>query len=219
MAKTQKTVISDRESIMLSDQESESNSIRRGRPSIPAELILAAADQLFSVADSPGTVTMEAIARAACVGKGTLFRAFGSRNGLLDALWEAKLGTLRKAVEVETPPLGFGGPPRVRAVAFLDALLTFKLENRHLIRARETPSLGLRQSEQYKWMHGLLRDLLKDATRGGASEEVDYKAHVLLGALHIDLIEDLLATGQTSEEIRRSQAALTRAVIDDARLA
>lgn len=162
---------------------------------------------------------MEAIARAACVGKGTLFRAFGSRSGLLDALWETKLGTLRKAVEVEMPPLGFGSPPRVRAVAFLDALLTFKLENRHLIRARETPSLGLRQSEQYKWMHGLLRDLLKDATRGEASEGVDYKAHVLLGALHIDLIEDLLATGQTSEEIRRSQAALTRAVIDDARLA
>jgi len=62
-------------------------------------------------------------------------------------------------------------------------------------------------------MHGLLRDLIRDATKGDASEGADYTAHVLLGALHIDLIEDLLATGQTSETIRRSQAALTRAVI------
>ena len=41
---------------------------------------------------------MDAIAAAAGVGKATLFRAFGSRDGLLDALWAMKLSCLRKAV-------------------------------------------------------------------------------------------------------------------------
>jgi AcrR family transcriptional regulator len=216
--KTRNPRISDRQPEIISDRESEINGARRGRPSVPAAVVLAAADGLFAVADSPGTVTMEAIAIAAGVGKGTLFRAFGSREGLLDALWVAKLAALRKAVEEDGPPLGLGGTPRERAVAFLDAVLTFKLENRHLIRAREKASAGLRQSKQYRWMHGLLRDLIADAASGAAADGADYSAHVLLGALHIDLIEDLLATGQSSSEIRSAQAALVRAVIDDARL-
>jgi AcrR family transcriptional regulator len=216
---TQNSGISDRESEILSDRKSEIKRVRRGRPSVPAALVLAAANGLFAAADSPRTVTMDAIAAAAGVGKGTLFRAFGSREGLLDALWAAKLAALRGALEGGAPPLGPGGAPRERAVAFLDALLTFKLENRHLIRAREIASAGLRQSEHYRWMHGLLGNLIKEAASGAAADEAGYSAHVLLGALHIDLIEEMLATGRSSSEIRSAQAALARAVIDDARLA
>jgi len=36
---------------------------------------------------------------AAGVGKGTLFRAFGRRGGLLDALWATKIAVLRNEVE------------------------------------------------------------------------------------------------------------------------
>ncbi|OBR54765.1 TetR family transcriptional regulator [Paraburkholderia tropica] len=155
---------------------------------------------------------MDAIASAAGVGKGTLFRAFGSREGLLDALWETKLAELRKAVE-EQAAHALNGTPCERAVAFLDAVLAFKLENRHIIRAREKASTGLRQSAQYRWTHRLLRDLIKDAANGAPAETADYSAHVLLGALHIELIEDLLATGQSSSAIRSAQAALVRAVL------
>jgi AcrR family transcriptional regulator len=159
---------------------------------------------------------MDTIAAAAGIGKGTLFRAFGSRDGLLDALWAAKLSALREAVEKGEPPLGPGAPSAERAVAFLDALLTFKLENRHLIRAREIAP-RLLQSEHYKWMHGLLENLIEDAARGVTADETVYAAHALLAALHIDLIEELLANGVSLQAIRCSQATHARAVIDDAR--
>jgi AcrR family transcriptional regulator len=200
----------------ISDHESETENVRRGRPPVPPSRVLAAADALFADTDSPGTVTMDAIAAAAGVGKGTLFRAFGSRDGLLDALWIAKLAALREAVEGGEPPLGPGAPSRERTVAFLNALLTFKLENRHLIRAREVAP-RLLQSDHYRWMHGLLQTLVEDAAPGGASDEAGYAAHVLLAALHIDLIEELLAKGLSPQAIGRAQAAHVRAVIDDAR--
>jgi AcrR family transcriptional regulator len=199
----------------ISDYESETENARRGRPPIDPALVLAAADVLFADADAPHAVTMDAVAAAAGVGKGTLFRAFGSRDGLLDALWVAKLAALRGAVARGEPPLGPGAPSRDRAVAFLDALLTFKLENRHLIRAREIAP-RLLQSENYKWMHGLLRNLIEYAAPGATPDEAGYAAHVLLAALHIDLVEELLANGLSLAAIRRSQASHVRAVIDDA---
>jgi AcrR family transcriptional regulator len=172
--------------------------------------VLAAADALFADADSPHTVSMDAIAAAAGVGKGTLFRAFGNREGLLDALWLAKLAALRAAVEQGEPPLGPGAPAAERIVAFLDAVLSFKLDNRHLIRAREA-SAGLRQSEHYRWMYGLLRRLVDEAAP--QTEDAGYAAHALLSALHIDLVEELLASGRSPQDIRGAQAAFTRAVI------
>lgn len=214
ITKNQKPRITVRESEIISDCKSDINRARRGRPSVPAALMLAAVDEVFSAADAPRTVTMDAIAAAAGVGKGTLFRAFGNRDNLLEALWGAKLAVLRDAVEEGPPPLGPKGAPRERAVAFLDALVMFKLENRHLIRARESASAGLRQSEHYRWMHGLLLTLIRQAGRRPPMGQAEYSAHVLLGALHIDLIEDLLATGRSIAEIRSAQAVLARAVID-----
>src|SRR6202044_493955 len=114
-------------------------------------------------------------------------RAFGSRDGLLDALWVAKLAALRAAVARDEPPLGPGAPSRERAGGFLGARLTFKLENRHLIRAREVGP-RLLQSENYKWMHGLLHNLIEDVALGATADETGYAAHALLAALHIDLI-------------------------------
>ncbi|MDT8873388.1 TetR family transcriptional regulator [Komagataeibacter rhaeticus] len=80
---------------------------------------------------------MDAIALAASVGKGTLFRAFGNRDGLLDALWAAKIATLKASVESSAPPFDASTAPPDRLVAFLDAILMFKIANRHLIRAQE----------------------------------------------------------------------------------
>ncbi len=160
---------------------------------------------------------MDVIAAATGVGKGTLFRAFGSRDGLLDALWAAKkLAPLHEAEEMDEPPFGPETPSGEQAVAFLDALLTFKLENRHLLRAREVAP-QLLQSEYYKWMHGLLRTLIVDATHAVPTDEAGYTAHVLLAALHIDLIDALLADGLSHQAIRRVQAAHARAIVDHAR--
>ncbi|PRY36703.1 TetR/AcrR family transcriptional regulator [Umezawaea tangerina] len=177
--------------------------------------ILAAADGLFGAADTAGPITMDDIATAAGIGKGTLFRAFDSRDGLLDALSDAKFAPVREALEGGRPPLGSEAPARERVVAFLDAVLTFKLDNRHLIRAREVSSTGALRTERYRWMQDALRALIADAMPGATAGDAGYAAHVLLAAIHIDLVEELLAGGRTPERIRRSQAALARAVLAD----
>lgn len=205
--------MSPRHSGRFSDHESENGTLR-GRPPVPSALVLAAADALFAD-DNPGAVTMDAIAAAAGVGKGTLFRAFGSRDGLLDALANARFTPVREAVTGHEAPLGSGAPSRERVIAFLDAVLTFKLENRHLIRAREVASTGALRTERYRWMQELLRTLIADAAPGAAAGDAGYAAHVLLAAAHIDLVEELVASGHPPEEIRRSQTALARAVMDD----
>ncbi|WAL67753.1 helix-turn-helix domain containing protein [Amycolatopsis cynarae] len=175
--------------------------------------VLTAAEALFADTDTPGSVTMDAIATAAGIGKGTLFRAFGSRDGLLDALSDAKFTPVRQAAEGRQPPLGSDAPTRERIIAFLDAVLTFKLNNRHLIRAREVTSTGALRTERYLWMQDTLRTLIADAMPAATGGDAGYTAHALLAAIHIDLVEELLASGRTPEQIRHSQAAFARAVI------
>ncbi|GGH07697.1 TetR/AcrR family transcriptional regulator [Silvibacterium dinghuense] len=178
--------------------------------------MLDAAAALFADADSPQAVTMDAIAAKAGTGKGTLFRAFGNREGLLRELWARKLAALRSGVEKGDPPLGPGALPQERAVAFLDALLLFKLKNRHLIRALEFGP-GLLQSEHYRWMHGLLQHFIERAARAITEDDAGYAAHVLLAAIHIDLVEDMMAGGLSPASIRQAQAAHVRALISNAR--
>ncbi|MBC3840658.1 TetR/AcrR family transcriptional regulator [Streptacidiphilus sp. 4-A2] len=198
----------------VSDHQSDKKQPRRGRPPFPRSLVLAAADALFADTDAPHTVSMDDIAAAAGVGKGTLFRAFGSRDNLLDALFAERMASLREAIQDGAPPLGPGTQPRERVLAILDALLTFKLDNRHLARAREVASSGMLRAEYYRLSHATLRDLIEQAGSGAPDLDADYAAHVLLGALRPDLIDELLASGQSPQSIRSTQAALVRRILN-----
>lgn len=194
------------------DRGSERGKPPRGRPASDRAQLLAAADRLFANTEAPLTVTMETIATAAGVGKATLFRAFGSREGLLNALWTVKLETLRAQLEKHRCSATSTATSEQDVIAFLDALLSFKLDNRRLIRARElTP--GLLQSDNYRWTHDLLRHLLNKAARTVDAESAGYTAHVLLNGLHIDLIEEFLAGGLSVGTIRQLQAGTARAIL------
>lgn len=70
-----------------------------------------------------GCVTMEAVAAAAQVGKGTVFRRFGDRTGLLMALLDHSEKKLQAAFLSGPPPLGPGAPPVERLRAFGVAVL------------------------------------------------------------------------------------------------
>lgn len=193
------------------DRESETVLPRRGRPPVPPEHVLAAADRVFASVESPTTVTMDDIAAAAGVGKGTLFRAFGSRDGLLDALFEAHLSPLRKDVERPDSPVGSLIAPNERLIALLDELLTFKLKNPHLTTAREQARPGLHETPHYAWVHDLLAAVVMEAGADAAAS--DYAAHVLLAALRVDLIHHLLATGHTPDDLRLELTSLARALL------
>jgi phosphoribosylanthranilate isomerase len=104
---------------------------------------------------------------------------------------------------------------RERTVAFLDALLLFKLKNIHLIRALELGP-GVLKSEHYKWMHSVLQHMIENAAPEAESGAAVFDVHVLHAGLHIDLVEEMIAGGLSLEAIRQAQAAHARAVIDSA---
>ena len=75
--------------------------------------VLDAAAALFREHGVEG-VSMEAVAAAAGVGKGTLFRRFGDKAGLATALLDTQERTLQEAILFGPAPLGPAVRPRRR---------------------------------------------------------------------------------------------------------
>jgi AcrR family transcriptional regulator len=92
------------------------------------ERIMYAAARLFEEADGCD-VSMDAIAAAAGVGKGTIFRRFGDRAGLMRALLDETESAFQESAIRGDPPLGPGAPPAERLAAF--ARGRFELLERH----------------------------------------------------------------------------------------
>ncbi|RKS08828.1 TetR family transcriptional regulator [Nocardiopsis sp. Huas11] len=165
--------------------------------------VLAAADTLFTDRASTEDVTMADVAAAAGVGKGTLFRAFGDRTGLIRALFQARQEPVRQAVEEGPPPLGPAAEPLQRIPALLDALLCFKLDNRHLALALEDSAVPY-QAEHYERWHALLQGLL-DQVPG--LDDSGFTAHALLAAVRADLVEYLAGHERLPREQMRARLA------------
>ncbi|MEW1679528.1 TetR family transcriptional regulator [Streptomyces noursei] len=179
------------------------------------EAVLAAADTLFTRRESPEDVTMADVAAAAGVGKGTLFRAFGDRAGLLRALYEARLEPIRHAIETGPPPLGPATPPHDRVPALLDAILCFKLDYRRLALAlEEGGGSSPFRAEHYERWHSLLRAVLEQIP--GLADS-GFTAHVLLAATRADLVEHLAGEERIPRERMRPQLAnfVTRVLASD----
>ena len=94
--------------------------------------ILAATERLLAT-HRPQDISMEQVAAAAGVGKGTVFHRFGNRNGLMYALMVQRAQALQEAVAAGPPPLGPGAPDRDRLLAFLDAIVGVVSRNKSLM--------------------------------------------------------------------------------------
>jgi len=79
--------------------------------------ILEAAGQLVAE-QGIECMSMDAVARAAEVGTGTLYRRFGDRAGLAFALLDEQTRDFQNALISGPPPLGPGAPARERLKAF-----------------------------------------------------------------------------------------------------
>lgn len=169
------------------------------------EAVLAAADTLFARGGSPEAVTMADIAAEAGVGKATLFRGFGDRTGLIHALYEMRLAPIRLAVEEGPPPLGPTTPPLERVPALLDAVLCFKIDNRHLALALEgTGGDSPYAAEHYERWHSTLQAALEQIP---GLADGDFTAHALLAATRADLVEHLVGQQRMTREQMRTQLA------------
>jgi AcrR family transcriptional regulator len=98
------------------------------------QALLVAAQRLVDQC-GVASVTMDAVAVAARVGKGTVFRRFGSRAGLMAALLDQFESDWQAQVIGGPPPLGPGAPPRERLSAFGRSRLEQNLRGAALIRA------------------------------------------------------------------------------------
>jgi AcrR family transcriptional regulator len=170
--------------------------------------ILEAADRLFANSATPGSVIMNDIARAAGVGKGTLFRRFGDRTGLIRYLYAQRLAPLRQRIESGPPPLGPGTSAPLRVSAIIDAIAAAKFQNMHLTSALEAAeSAGsLYESPDYRDVHALLTGLLVPDL---GAEQAAWTAHLLLSAVRADLLRHLVHEGgMTTDEVRSQLKAL-----------
>jgi AcrR family transcriptional regulator len=181
--------------------------------------ILDAAGTLFDEATDATAVTMDDVAAAAGVGKGTVFRRFGDQAGLLRAVFDARIAALVEKIESGPAPLGPSTPPRERIPAALVATVEFKVENRQLTRLLERveqrPAGGnFFETPNYRWAHALLTQGLTDIVEPA---DAAFYAHALLSLTRIDFIEHFLfAEGHTTAELQRHIVDLVARVIGSA---
>jgi AcrR family transcriptional regulator len=146
--------------------------------------ILAAAEALVAE-HGAGCVTMDQVARAAGVGKGTLFRHFGDRCGLMRALLDERERSFQEGFIRGAAPLGPGAPPRERLVAFGERMLEhIEIQGDLLAAAEGAPGERLRHSV-YAAYRAHVTVLLEQS---GYAGDIGYLADVLLGALTAELV-------------------------------
>jgi AcrR family transcriptional regulator len=80
-------------------------------------------------------LTMDALAERAGLGKGTVFRRFGTRAGIFQALLDDDEHDFQQQVISGPPPLGPGAPPLDRLIAYGRARTGFMTGHRVIARA------------------------------------------------------------------------------------
>lgn len=147
---------------------------------------------------------MDAIAVAAEVGKGTLFRRFGDKAGLAVALLDAKESELQQQILSTKPPLGRSATatPEIRLRAFYSAYLDYVFDHLSLVRMSETASVGARyRIGAYRFWHRHTAILIQEIAPNVDAEAL---AHTLLAALaaeHLTAMVDEVGEERTRSAI------------------
>jgi AcrR family transcriptional regulator len=147
------------------------------------ERVLCAAARLFAE-EGVENVSMDAVAAAAGVGKGTLFRRFGDRAGLAGAVLGEHETQLQDKLIRGQPPLGPGAPPLERLKAFGRAYLEFLDGHAELVFAAEAGMPAARYGRgPFRFYRTHVQLLVREAVPAG---DVEYLADALLAPLLAD---------------------------------
>src|SRR5690349_12891618 len=138
--------------------------------------VLTAAETLFAER-GVDAVTMDDIAAAAGVGKGTLYRRFGDKGGLAMALLDERERQLQHRILTGPPPLGPGAPPADRLGAFVEAYLGLLTHQLDLVLLSETATTGARFRTG---AHTLWRRHCRHLLETGHAPDAEIAADVLL---------------------------------------
>lgn len=157
-------------------------------------------------------LTIEAVAAAASVGKGTVSRRFGDRAGLLLALLDHSERRLQEAFLSGPPPLGPGADPTRRLLAFGPAVLRHEHAHLELYLAADPAPARRFTVPADRVRHTHVAALLRQVLAEGA--DVELLAHTLLSSLDTALIHHLVhQRGMPLERLEASWADLVARVI------
>src|SRR5262249_35545726 len=148
------------------------------------DAVLCAAQQLVERCGVE-SVTMDAVAEAAGVGKGTVFRRFGSRAGLMARLLDESEAAWQGLVISGPPPLGPGAPPRERLLAFGRSRLVSNLERSELLLAANGGDAAQRSYAAYSFTATHVRYLLDEM---GVRGDIALLATALLAPLEVPIL-------------------------------
>jgi len=158
--------------------------------------VLEAAERVFAERD-PCTVTMVDIAKAAGVGRATLYRRYPDPGAVAVALLDGHERLLQEQLLSGPPPLGPGAPPGARLAAFYTAMVDLLDRHLHLVLGAETG-----QSRLTTGAYGFWRTHVRALVREAGVGEPDALADVLLAPLAPEVFRS-----------QRDDAGLTRAQI------
>ncbi|MDL4771239.1 MULTISPECIES: TetR/AcrR family transcriptional regulator [Thermomonosporaceae] len=173
------------------------------------QAILRATEELLT-RHGPEEISMERIAAAAGVGKGTLFHRFGSRMGLMRALMEERALTLGEAVAAGPPPLGPGAPPSERLLAFLDGLVDLVARNKGLLAALGHAATTAHKDDKPHPLHARWHDHIRALIAEARPDlDADLLAHILIGSVQGNAVRRLLEQGGEARVARSLHTLVT----------
>jgi AcrR family transcriptional regulator len=158
-------------------------------------------------------LTMDGLAERAGLGKGTVFRRFGTRAGIFQALLDDDERGFQERVLSGPPPLGPGAPPLDRLVAYGRARVDFLMAHREIARAALDGSAPVPAGAQTPLSQVHIRVLLGQVELGDA--DLDLLSVQLTAALDGPLLLYLSSAepdGAAAGRLARSWADLIRRV-------
>ena len=169
--------------------------------------VLAAAAELFADRD-PRTVTMDDIAKAAGVGRGTLYRRYPDRNAIAVALLDEHERALQEQLLRGAPPLGPGAPPADRLAAFYAAMIELLTAHAHLVLGAETGGARFATGAYGFWsVH--VRSLLIDA----GVPQPDSMVDTVLAPLAAEVYLQQRERGLTPDQITAGLSTLAQRLL------
>lgn len=187
---------------------SDSGPPERGDAARNRALLLDAARRLVAEHGAEA-VTTDDIAAAAGVGKGTLFRRFGSRAGLMIVLLDEDEKAQQQAILFGPPPLGPGAAPLDRLIAYGRARLCF-VNSHHALLSDVGRDPQMRFNAPMMLHHRHVRVLLEEA---GTTGDLDAQATALLALLDADYVRHETADrGRTLDHMGNAWETLARKI-------
>ncbi len=166
--------------------------------------VLAAAEELFATRGA-ADVTMDDIAKAAGVGRGTLYRRYPDRASIAVALLDQHEKDLQNRLMSGPPPLGPGAPPVERLTAFYGAMLELLDRHVHLVLGTEVGASRF-ATGAYGFWRAHVRSLL-------AGPDPDAMVDVLLAPLAPEVFMHQRSLGIDVERQRSALARLAAGVL------